>query len=83
MLTVGPDEKAAATLSFDLDALAETLRPLDVDWGDAGARRAMTLEAQADGLRVRLLVENMGGQRTSTGNEVSYGNALLLIGRAE
>jgi hypothetical protein len=74
----------ANKVSFDLAALAETLRPMELSYDDPDSDRAMTLEASGNGLRARLHVEHMNGRRTGFGNnEIDYGNGLLLVGRME
>jgi len=76
--------RPANRVSFDLNTLADTLRPLDLNYNDPESTKAMTLEAAENGLRVRLHVENMNGRRNGFGNsEIGYGTGLLLIGRGE
>lgn len=71
-------------VSFDLGALAESLRTVELQYEDPESIRAMTLEATENGLHVRLHVERLSGRRADLGDsEVTYGNGLLLIGRAE
>ncbi len=79
MLSVAEIGRPENRVSFDLGALAEALRPLAPGYDSP----AMTLEASKNGLRARLHIRYMSGRRTSLGNEVTYGNGLLLIGRAE
>jgi len=83
ILTVAPVGRPDARVAFDLDALAEAVSDMELNWGDPKDQAAMTLEAEANGLRARLYVEHISGQSTPNGNEVSYGRGLLLIGRVE
>ena len=70
-------------LVFNLDQLAETLRPMEIEWGDPAGRAAMTLDAADGGLHARLHVETLSGRRTPAGNEIDYGSGVLLVGRVE
>jgi hypothetical protein len=71
-------------VSFDLEALAEAVRPTELTYNDPASDKAMTLEAKGNGLRARLYVEHMTGRRTGVGaNKIEYGNGLLLVGRSE
>jgi hypothetical protein len=84
ILSVTEIGRPANKISFDLAALAETLRPVDLNYNDPKSTKAMTLEATENGLRARLYVESMNGQQNGFGNnEIDYGSGLLLIGRAE
>ncbi len=83
ILTVALVGRPDARAVFNLDALAERLRAMEIKWGDPASRAAMTLEAGENGLRARLHVAYMGGQRTPNGNEIYSGQALLLLGRRE
>jgi len=80
VLTVTLAGRPSAKAVFDLDAMAEMLRPIEIEWGDPAGRKAMTLEAGENGLRARLHVENMGGRNTANGNEIEHGRAVLLVG---
>jgi hypothetical protein len=72
-----PDRK----VTFDLAGLAEALRPLDLTYGDPESAKAMTLDSAANGLHAQLHVESMSGRRNAFGgNEIDYGNGLLLVG---
>lgn len=72
------------SVSFDLAALAEALRPVELNYNDPASTKSMTLEATNNGLRARLYIENMNGRRNGFGgNEIDYGNGLLLIGRGQ
>lgn len=83
-VTVAEIGRPGNGVTFDLAALAETLRPLDLNYNDPASTKAMTLDAAAGGLRARLLVEHMNGRRNGFGsNDIDYGSALLLIGRGE
>ncbi len=78
--TANPERK----ISFDLTALAESVRGIDLNYNDPESTSAMTLEATENGLRVRLYIEHINGRRTGFGNnEIDYGNGLLLIGQGE
>jgi hypothetical protein len=71
-------------VTFDLAALAESVRGIELNYNDPKSTRAMTLEATENSLRARLYVETINGRRTSFGNNsLDYGNGLLLIGRGE
>jgi hypothetical protein len=84
ILSVTEVDRPANRVAFDLDALAETLRPLDLNYNDPDSTAAMTLNASQNGLRARLYVESMNGNRTGFGNnQIDYGSGLLLIGRVE
>jgi hypothetical protein len=83
LLSVSLAGQPDAKVVFDLDAMAEALHPLDVEWSEAKAREAMTIEAEEDGLRVRLHVESLSGQRNASGNRIDYGRAVLMVGPAE
>ncbi|MDH5558503.1 MAG: DUF4153 domain-containing protein, partial [Alphaproteobacteria bacterium] len=84
ILSVTEVDRPANRVSFDLAALAETLRPLDLNYNDPDSTAAMTLNASQNGLRARLYVESMNGNRTGFGNnQIDYGSGLLLIGRVE
>ena len=83
-VTVTETGRPDATVSFDLKALAERLRPLDLNYNDPASTKAMTLDAAANGLRARLYVEYLSGRRDGFGNnDIDYGSGLLLIGRGE
>lgn len=72
------------SITFDLAALAEELRHLDLKYNDPDSTRAMTLEASRNGMHVRLYVQHMNGRRNGFGaNEIDYGTALLLVGRTD
>jgi len=72
-----PDRK----VTFDLAGLAEALRPLDLTYGDPESAKAMTLDSAANGFHAQLHVESMSGRRNAFGgNEIDYGNGLLLVG---
>ena len=74
----------ARSIEFDLAALAEQLRPVELSYNDPASTKAMTLNANRNGLRARLYIETMNGHRTGFGNnEIDYGTGLLLIGRGE
>ena len=84
ILSVTEVDRPANRIAFDLDALAETLQPLDLNYNDPDSTAAMTLNASQNGLRARLYVESMNGNRTGFGNnQIDYGSGLLLIGRVE
>ncbi len=83
ILHVWPADRPGVRLAFDLDHLAETVRPLDLRDGDPQSMAAMTLETADGGLRARLHVESMTGHNSATGNDIDYGRAVLLVGRAE
>jgi hypothetical protein len=84
MLSVTEVGRPEISVAFDLGALAETLRPLDLNYNDPKSTKAMTLEATENGLRARFYVEHMNGQRNGfDANEIDYGSGLLLIGRGE
>lgn len=83
-VTVGEIGQPENSVRFDLAALAETLRPREIDYNDPESTRAMTLDAAAGVLRARLYVEHMNGRRDGFGNnQVDYGSGLLLIGRGK
>ncbi len=83
-ITVTEVGRPESGVIFDLPALAETLRPLDLNYNDPASTKAMTLDAANNNLRARLYIEYMNGRRNGFGgNEIDYGNGLLLIGRAE
>lgn len=74
----------ANRVSFDLNALAEQLRPVELNYNDPDSTKAMTLEATENGLRARLYVKSMNGRRNGFGtSDLDYGSGLLLIGRGE
>lgn len=71
-------------VEFDLAALAEAVRPLDLNYNDPDSTRAMTLDGSTAGLRVRLYVRHMSGNRDAFGGDrINYVTGLLLIGRGE
>lgn len=81
MLSVTEIGQPANRVTFDLNALAEQLRPMELNYNDPESTRAMTLEATQGGLRARLQVEHMNGRQNGFGNnEIDYGSGLLLIG---
>ena len=83
-ITVTEIGRPEISVAFDLAALAETLRPLDLKYNDPASTKAMTLDAAAGALRARLYVEHINGRRDGFGNnEIDYGNGLLLIGRGD
>lgn len=78
--TANPQRK----VSFDLGALAESVRGIELNYNDPESTSAMTLEATENGLRARLYIEHINGRRTGFGNsDLDYGSGLLLIGRGE
>jgi len=84
ILSITEIGRPASRMEFDLAALAEQLRPVELNYNDPASTKAMTLNANRNGLRTRLYIENMNGHRTGFGNsEIDYGNGLLLIGRGE
>ncbi len=84
ILSVADAGRPKDGVSFDLGALAERLRPVELAYGDPESTEAMTLQAGGPGLHAQLHIQSMNGRRTGPGsNEVNYGTGLLLIGRAE
>lgn len=84
MLSVAEIGRPENRVAFDLGALAESLREIDLNYNDPKSTKAMTLEATENGLRARLYVEHMNGRRNGfDANEIDYGAGMLLIGRAE
>ncbi len=78
--TANPERK----VSFDLGALTESVRGIELNYNDPESTSAMTLEATENGLRARLYIEHINGRRTGFGNnDLDYGSGLLLIGRGE
>ncbi len=83
ILVITSENQPGERVVFNLADLAETMRERRGETNDTVMRKLMTLEDENGGMRVRFYVYYLSGQRVGDLNDITFGNGLLLIGRAE